>query len=174
MQSQTETPASTLVATATAYMKVFTTLDPTVFSSILSENYKHEFAPASLNPPQPFTRDGFAAHITRLRGVLRSFPVRMKQTWPNPSLNQVIIWADSETEFYESVKDKNAEDGWKFNGEYIWVLTMDQSGEKIEHVLEFLDSKATEKIRVAMASAFKKREELDGVKSEVPEEGWEM
>ncbi|KAK7420925.1 hypothetical protein QQX98_002489 [Neonectria punicea] len=155
-------------------MQVFKTLNPSVFSSILSDDYKHEFAPASLNPPQPFNREGFTAHTSRFRGVLRSFPMRMKETWPNPSLNQVIIWADSETDFHDHVKDGDDESGWKLHGEYMWVLTMDESGEKIKHVLEFLDSKATEKIGGVMARAFKKNEELDGSGVGNVEGGWEI
>lgn len=172
MESKSQ-PTSTLIATATAYMQVFATLDPSTVSSIQSENYKHEFAPASLNPPHPFTRETFAAHLTHLRKILRSFPVRFKQVWPNPSLNQVIIWSDSETEFHGNVKDNDSEEEWKYKGEYIWVLTMDQGGGKVEHVLEFLDSKGTENLRGLMARAFKKKEELDRHENEGVEEGWE-
>ncbi|KPM42170.1 hypothetical protein AK830_g4376 [Neonectria ditissima] len=155
-------------------MQVFTTLDPSVFPSILSDDYKHEFAPASLNPPQPFDREGFTAHVKRLQGVLRSFPVRMKETWPNPSLNQVVIWADSETNFHDHVEDSDDAEEWKLHGEYMWVLTMDESGEKITHVLEFLDSKVTEKIRGLMARAFKKKQELEGSRTEKVEGAWEI
>ncbi|KAI0129624.1 hypothetical protein BJ170DRAFT_617053 [Xylariales sp. AK1849] len=162
MESPSHPTPPTLVATATAYMRVFTTLDPNTIISVLSEDYKHVFAPASLNPPGPFTRDGFFSHLTQLQGILRSFPVQFKQTWPNPSLNQIVIWADSETEFHDHVKDNDDVEEWKFRGEYLWVLTMNLTGEKVEHVLEFLDSKATEQLRGLMARAFKKLAESDG------------
>ena len=153
-------------------MKVFTTLDQNTISAIQSENYKHEFAPACLNPPPAFNRETFASHLAQISGILRSFPVRFKQTWPNPSLHQVIIWSDSETHFHDHVKDSDDEQEWAYRGEYIWVLTMDQSGEKVEKVLEFLDSKSTEKLMGLMARAFKKKEEVEGVKNEGVKEGW--
>jgi hypothetical protein len=73
-------------------------------------------------------------------------------------LKQVVIWADSETEFHPHVRDNDDEDEWKYRGEYVFILTMDQSGEKIEHVLEFVDSKGTERLRGLMARAWKKEE----------------
>ncbi|KAJ7366999.1 hypothetical protein DFH08DRAFT_1004829 [Mycena albidolilacea] len=115
-------------------------------------------APLAANPPAPRSREEFAAHIRHLGGILRSFPVRAKQTWPNPVLKQVVIWADSETEFHPHVRDNDDEDEGKYRGEYVFILTMDQSGEKIEHVLEFVDSKGTERLRGLMARAWKKEE----------------
>lgn len=148
-----------LLSTAATYLQVFSTLDPDVIAPIQSKTtYRHEFAPASANPPAPRSREEFAAHIRHLGGILRSFPVRAKQTWPNPVLKQVVIWADSETEFHPHVRDNDDEDEWKYRGEYVFILTMDQSGEKIEHVLEFVDSKGTERLRGLMARAWKKEE----------------
>ncbi|KAJ7819340.1 hypothetical protein B0H14DRAFT_2836506, partial [Mycena olivaceomarginata] len=138
-----------LLSTAATYLQVFSTLDPDVIAPIQSETtYRHEFAPASANPPAPRSREEFAAHIRHLGGILRSFPVRAKQTWPNPVLKQVVIWADSETEFHPHVRDNDDEDEWKYRGEY-----------KIEHVLEFVDSKGTERLRRLMARAWKKEYE---------------
>lgn len=165
---------STLLATATAFMKVFETLDPSTIVPVQSSNYKHVFAPESLNVPGPLDRDDFAHHLTRINGILRSFPVRFKEAWPNPSLSQVVIWSDSETQFHDHVKDNDDEEEWKFKGEYMWVLTMDESGQKVEHVLEFLDSKKTEVLRVLMARAFKKKEEVDGYSGTVVAGGWEL
>ncbi|KAF7346471.1 hypothetical protein MSAN_01875100 [Mycena sanguinolenta] len=144
-----------LLATATTYLQVFSTLDPDVIAPIQSESYYHEFAPASANLPPPRNREEFAEHIRHLKGVLRSFPVHAKQMWPNPALKQVLIWADAETEFHPHVRDNEDAEEWRYRGEYMFLLTMDQSGEKIERVLEFLDSKGTDRARGLFGRAWK-------------------
>ncbi|KAJ7259564.1 hypothetical protein B0H12DRAFT_419121 [Mycena haematopus] len=149
-------PTAKLLATAATYLQVFSTLDPDVIAPIQSESYYHEFAPASANPPPPRSREEFAEHIRHLTGILHSFPVRAKQTWPNTALKQVVIWADSETVFHPHVQDNGDADEWKYRGEYMFVLTMDRSGEKIERVLEFIDSKGTDRLRGLMERAWKK------------------
>ncbi|KAF4472031.1 hypothetical protein FALBO_1045 [Fusarium albosuccineum] len=160
MQPEDTPPASTLVATAEAYMQVFTTLDPETISEILSQDYKHDLAPSSTNFPAPFDREGFMAHIKNLSTLLRSFPVRSKQTWPNPSLRQVLIWADSETIFHDHLRDSDGEE-WTSRGEYMWLLTMDKTGHKVEQVLEFLDSKSVDEIRGPMTRALARKKSLD-------------
>lgn len=172
MESTSQPMASTLVATATAYMQLFKTLDPDTVTSLQSEDYTHVFAPASLNPPPAMNREAFATHISSLQGVLRSFPVSLKEVWPNPSLNQVVIWAASETHFHDHVKDNDNEEEWRFRGEYMWVLTMDKSGKKIKHVLEFLDSKGVETLQGLFGRAFKKLAESTGNGQKGLEGGW--
>ncbi|KAF7365071.1 hypothetical protein MVEN_00378300 [Mycena venus] len=130
-------------------------LDPDIITPSLSENYRHEFAPASLDPPLARIDgpEAFAARIKFIGAVMSSFPIRAKQTWPNPSLKQVVIWAESESMFHPHVRDNDDEEEWKYKGEYIYVITMDQNCEKIEHVLEFVDSKATQKLLGLVARA---------------------
>ncbi|CAH0050744.1 unnamed protein product [Clonostachys solani] len=161
MASSNKPTSDTLLSTATAYFQVFTTMDPDVISHIQSDDYTHEFAPASLNMSGTRTKETFASHLKHLAGVLESFPVSIKQTWVNPSLNQVTVWAVSETKFHEHVKDNDDEEEWKFHGEYIFILDMDETGQKVKHVFEFLDSKATENLRLLAARAFKKKEEVE-------------
>ncbi|KAJ7927988.1 hypothetical protein B0H13DRAFT_2653171 [Mycena leptocephala] len=139
--SESSTHTDKLLATAATYLQ--------------SENYRLEFAPASLNPPAPLTREQFAAHLGHLRNIMSSFPVRAKKSWANPSLNQVVVWADGETVFHAHVRDNEDEEEWKYVGEYMFVISMDESGEKIDHVLEFVDSKGTERLRGLMARARK-------------------
>lgn len=157
----------TLLATANAYIQIFTTLDPADLLAIAAENYSHTMAPASLgfSKDGPMDRAHFAAHLGGLRGLLRSFPVRAKETWPNPSLRQVVVWADSRTEFHEHVKDVQqqngkGEDEWDFRGEYVFVLFMDQSGRQVERVVEFLDSKASEDIKGLISRALRRKGEV--------------
>jgi hypothetical protein len=47
--------------------------------------------------------------------------------------------------------DGEAEE-WVYTGEYIYMLSVDEDG-KIVRVLEFLDSKATERLSVLMGRA---------------------
>lgn len=41
----------------------------------------------------------------------------------------------------------------KFENEYVWFFTFDESGKKITHIEEFLDSKATKEIRARFDAA---------------------
>jgi hypothetical protein len=81
---------STLIATASAFLQVYTTLDIKALSKILSDNYVLEFAPASTNLPGPLDRDAQLARIDSIKDVMSSFPIKTKRIWPNPSLRQVL------------------------------------------------------------------------------------
>lgn len=71
----------------------------------------------------------------------------------------MVVWATSETRFHDEVMDGGiAAEEWKYRGEYIFILSMDEKGEKIERVVEFVDSKGTDRLRVLMARAKKNRE----------------
>lgn len=151
----------TLVATASAFLQVYTTLDTEALSKILSDNYVLEFAPASMNLPGPLDRDAQLARINSIKDVMSSFPVKTKHIWPNLPLRQVLVWAHSETRFLDHLKHGGNEGEWDLKGEYMFLMTMDESGERIEHVLEFLDSKATADIVVAVGRAMEKKKSLD-------------
>jgi hypothetical protein len=58
------------------------------------------------------------------------------------------------------VKDDGIEEKeWVYEGEYIFIFSMDESGEKIVRTVEFLDSKGTaEKLGVLMKRANENRE----------------
>lgn len=146
--------SSKLRQTALAYIDGFRTLSPETFLSILAPAAEHKFAPASLNLPQSMGAAAFANHLGTLREILVGFPVFPKEIFENEGLRQVTIWATSETIFHEKAKgaDFSSED-WKFHGEYIFILTMDESREKVVQIIEFLDSKATERLRELMARA---------------------
>ncbi|KAF4344554.1 hypothetical protein FBEOM_1452 [Fusarium beomiforme] len=147
---------STLTATATAYIEVFRTLDTEALSRMLSDTYNHQFAPASANLPGPMDRQGFIARQRHVGEVMASFPVTIKQTWPDPSPRQVLVWADSETNFHKHLRDSD-DDEWTKRGEYMFLMTMDESGERIVEVLEFLGSKTTEQIVSMVARALEQK-----------------
>ena len=150
--------AATLVATAKAFLDVFSSLDGDSISDIQTEGYRHEFAPQSLDVPGPFNAEQFTAHLKNTQLVMSSFPVYVKQIWPNPYLHQVVAWTTSEAIFHENVKDGSDDGEWQYHGEYIWILTMNETGTKVDHVLEFLDSKGTEKLLDLVKRARKMRE----------------
>lgn len=58
----------------------------------------------------------------------------------------VIVWATGQPQFREELKDYEEfpEDQWNYTGEFIFMLTMNDSGEKITKVNGFIDSKGTD------------------------------
>jgi hypothetical protein len=57
-----------------------------------------------------------------------------------------------------------SEEEWLYVGEYVFFFSMDESGEKIERIVEFLDSKAAVQGRALVARArenLEKKEERD-------------
>jgi ketosteroid isomerase-like protein len=75
--------------------------------------------------------------------------------------NQVAVWATSQTKFHEEVKDAEVpEDEWQYKGEYMFLLNVDDSEEKIERVVEFVDSKGTEGLCGLMQRARLNKAEL--------------
>jgi len=119
-----------------------------------SESCIHTFAPASCSPPPDLSNAAFADHLTHLRHILKAFPVTPTDVMEDAEQNRVIILATSRTVFHEHVMDQGlAEEEWTYRGEYVFFLTMDESGRKIVKIVEFLDSKGTDKLRGLMARA---------------------
>lgn len=146
--------SSTRYQTALQYIAAFETLSTETFLAIETEDCHHTFAPSSLQIASFSTSAAFAAHITGLRKVLAAFPVFPKEVIENPTENQVLVWATSETRFHDAAKDSGvSEEEWRYKGEYMFVLWMDGSGERINRVVEFLDSEGSQRLRGLMARA---------------------
>jgi hypothetical protein len=161
MSGQLAPSSETLIATTKAYLKVFDALDPSTIEHVQTDSYKHQMAPASLGMSAAFTKQTFAEHLGRLSGALSNFPVTPIKIYANPTLSQVTMWVTGVPIFHENLKDGNPED-WNIKNEYIWVLTMDKSGEKVEEVLEFLDSKTTELLMPLVFRALGNKAKIDG------------
>ncbi|KAI9745722.1 MAG: hypothetical protein M1818_001258 [Claussenomyces sp. TS43310] len=130
--------------TAKKFIDHFATLDTQILDTILSESYVHQFAPASLKPPGPFSKQGFIEHHGHLCNLMTGFPVTAKEYIDSESSNQVTVWATSQAAFRDDVKDEETSStDWAYRGEYIFIFTMDQTGDKIIRTVEFLDSKET-------------------------------
>lgn len=145
--------SETLFATAAEYLAVFKTLDPSSITHVQTQDYTHEFAPQSANLPGPFSLDEFAQFLSSLRKVINSFNMTARDTWVNPSLRQVVIRACSAPTFWDEVKAGGSKIDWSFEGEYIFILHLDDKGRKVRKVLEFVDSKGTERLMALIAQA---------------------
>ncbi|KAL5001059.1 hypothetical protein BDV10DRAFT_161295 [Aspergillus recurvatus] len=133
--------------TAQKFISYFTSLDNAILESLLADSYHHQFAPAALNPPGPFGKTGFLAHLSGLKDVMDAFPVFGKEYIESENNNQVVVWATSKTQFRDEAKgDGISEEEWEFGGEYVFMFTMDESGEKVVRCVEFLDSLATKRL----------------------------
>lgn len=131
--------------TAKKYIGHFETLDSDTLASVLAPDHTHHFAPASLAFPGPFTREQFLEHSAVLRQVLTGFPVRGNEYVESESSNQVTVWATARPRFKEEVlRDEKDREEWEFQGEYVFMFWMDETGDKIVRTVEFLDSKGTE------------------------------
>ncbi|OJJ07228.1 hypothetical protein ASPVEDRAFT_46577 [Aspergillus versicolor CBS 583.65] len=139
--------SSKRLLTVQKFISYFATLDQTILESILADNYYHQFAPASINPPGPFDRAGFLAHTSGLNRIMTGFPVFAKEYIESDSGNQVVVWATSKTQFREEVRDDGIpREEWEYAGEYVFMFTMDESGEKVVRCIEFLDGGATPRL----------------------------
>ena len=133
--------------TAKKYINHFETLDTDTLASVLSPDHSHTFAPASLAFPGPFTREQFLEHSAALRKVLTGFPVYAREYVESEASNQVTVWATSRARFKEEVTGDEGEEErkkWEFEGEYVFMFWMDETGDKIVRTVEFLDSKGSE------------------------------
>lgn len=141
--------------TAKAYIGHFTTLDPVLLASLLADNYTHIMAPASLSI-DPLTKESFLEHNTNLRRIMSSFPVYGKEYIESEAANTVVVWATSRTGFKDEVR-REGEDDWEYEGEYVFMLEMDATGEKVVRCVEFLDSLKTQNGLRPLAKRAKER-----------------
>jgi len=78
----------------------------------------------------------------------------IKETLEDEKKNQIMIWAEGGQSWFPEAKDPGfSEEEWNFTREYIFILSLDESGEKIERMVEFVDTKATEQLRLLLARA---------------------
>jgi hypothetical protein len=139
--------ASIRVKTAKSFVEAYASLSPDDLLPLVADDYSHTFAPASLKQLTPKTISDIAAQMTGLRSILHGFHSHIKEIVDSESSNQVVVWASSEAIFHEEVKDSAApEESWEYKGEYMLIFTMDESGEHITKLIEFVDSKGAERM----------------------------
>lgn len=139
--------------TAMAFHGDFATLDVATMLSRRTDNCIHTFLPESIAPPAK-DNVAFGEHISRLRDIMQKFPVTAKEVMEDGAKNMVIVHATSQAHFHEEFKDDGiSSEEWVYRGEYIFMLTMNESGDKIKKVVEFVDSKGTERLLGLMKRA---------------------
>ena len=153
--------ASTRIETAKIFLEGFADLSESRHLSVRSDDCTHIFAPSSLNLPPPKDNTTFATHLAHLREVMVGFPVTPKEMIDSANENTVTVWATSEVKFHVELMDDGLSAAeWAYRGEYIFILTMDPSGRRIQRIVEFLDSKGTERLLGLVARAKENRQRL--------------
>ncbi|PLB51649.1 hypothetical protein P170DRAFT_487854 [Aspergillus steynii IBT 23096] len=159
---------STLHRTTLNFLEVFETLSLEKFLSVLTPDAEYIIAPASSSMPVLKVGDNFAEHVRGLNSILDGFPMFPKEILENEEKGQVTIWATSLAGFKDEVKDSGlSEEEWAYRGEYIIIVTMDETREKIVRVVEFMDSRLTERLKVLFSRA---KKNLDKIKAEEKEQ----
>lgn len=125
---------------ALAFLQSFQELDIDSNLALRTPGCCHIMAPASLNYPPSMTNEQWAAHLFPLKSILATFPVTAKEIFEHEGSNQVTIWATSNAIFREEAKDEDSGLDWSYHGEYIFIFLFNQTGDKIERIVEFLDS----------------------------------
>ncbi|KAH6685792.1 hypothetical protein F5X68DRAFT_276570 [Plectosphaerella plurivora] len=149
--------ASTLDATVKAFCDALAAVDMDRAGSFLAPDYDHTFLPASAGLGPNLGRDKFLGHFGSLRPIVDKFDVTILETWPNEAGRTVTLRATNAPHFKDSIKrPEDADDEWTFLGEYLFVFTMDESGEKIVKALEFVDSAAALKMKTLVPKAVKR------------------
>lgn len=148
--------------TALAFIDDFETLDVPTMISRRTSDCIHSFLPSSMAKSRgllPKDNAAFTAHINRLREVMPTFPVTPKEVMEDENKNLVIVHATSQAHFYEELKDDGipAEE-WEYQGEYIFMVTTDESGEKIRKIEEFVDSLGSMRLLGLMKRARENKE----------------
>ena len=145
---------STRVQTVLKFLGAFETLDLEAFASVRSPSCLQTLAPASISPSPPADNATFLANKAALKDIVTGFPVTPKEVMEDQQKNRVIVWASGRALWRDEVKDDGiAEEEWNWVGEYMLIFDMDENGEKIEHILEFVDSKETVKLPGLMRRA---------------------
>jgi hypothetical protein len=146
------------------FLGAYEILDLETFASVRSPSCLQTLAPASISPSPPADNATFLANKAALKEIVIGFPVTTKEVMENQQRNKVIVWATGRALWRDEVKDDGiAKEEWEWVGEYMLNFDMDEIGEKIEHLLEFVDSKETVKLpglmRRARANKAKLKEE---------------
>ena len=147
--------ASIQRTTAMAFLHSFQDLDGESNLALRTPGCSHTMAPASMNFLPTMTNEQWAAHLSSMKQILAALPVTAKEIFEHPGSNQVTIWATSNATFRQEAKDEGEDEGcdWSYHGEYIFILLFNQAGDKIERIVEFIDSKKVAELGTLLARA---------------------
>ena len=132
---------SSRMRTAKAYLSTLATLDMTTLSGVLSDEYTLTICPATLSLPA-MDKDAYISRMSSLRAVLVGLPVTYLDIIESESSNSVWIHGTAVPEWKKEAKGdgEEVEGEWDFKGEYVFMLWMDESGEKVVRCVEMVDS----------------------------------
>jgi len=136
--------------TALAFLDTFKDLDYEANVALRTPDCRHVIAPASLGYTEK-TNEQFAKHLKSMQKSIKAIPVTPKQVFEGS--NSITVWATSETIFQEDVKARDSSLDWTYEGEYMFVFAFNETGDKIQHILEFIDSKKVEQMRKLLPNA---------------------
>lgn len=152
---------STRYDTALRFVGAFESLSLSSLLACRTPDCAHIFLPSSLFV-RPLDNTAFEAHISRLHGIIKTFPVTAKEIMEDEQQNRVIVWATSQPIFHDELKDEGlTEEEWTYKGEYMFILSMNESGDKVERVVEFVDSKGSERFLGLIQRARTNKEKRD-------------
>ncbi|EXJ64791.1 hypothetical protein A1O7_01129 [Cladophialophora yegresii CBS 114405] len=129
---------------ALAFLDSFRNLDYEANISLRTPDCQHYFAPASLGIERK-NNEQFRSHVKSLQNVIEGIHVTTKDIYEGN--HQITVWATGKTKFKETAKASDPGLDWTYEGEYVFIFTFDRAGERIQQILEFLDSKKVEEVR---------------------------
>ena len=129
--------------------------DKNRLAEILDPTYEHTFAPSSEEFGPPVDRDAFIGRFAGIEPVLTGLALKPIQSWPNEQARTITVHATGKPSFRDAVRDDgDAEGEWDFTGEYMFVFTMNESGEKIIKTFEFVEGKVATRMKAQIGKAF--------------------
>jgi hypothetical protein len=151
------TTKSPLLATAESFFSALSICDMDRVASFLAPEYEHHFLPASSGLGPPVDRDALIGRFTGLRSIATGVEITINQAWPNDAAHTITLQTTNTPHFKDIVKrPEDVEGEWDFSIQCMFVLTMDESGEKMVKSIEFVEGPTTEKMMVQVPKAFQR------------------
>jgi hypothetical protein len=145
---------SKCLSVALKYIQAANEMDFSTIMAMRAPSCTHHFHPSSLGIRPPINNATYEVNLVRFKEIISGFPMTIKETLEDEKKNQIMIWAEGGQTWFPEAKDPGlSDDEWNFTREYIFILSLDESGEKIEKMVEFVDTKATEQLRLLLARA---------------------
>ncbi|KAM4066424.1 hypothetical protein HRG_000527 [Hirsutella rhossiliensis] len=132
---------------ARKFVEHYATHDNEMLHSLLADSLVFEISPSrSIDKLQAFDKAGFIEFKENMKRVMTGYPLNVIKYIESESSNMVVVWTTGRPQFREELKDYEevTKEQWDYVGEFVFMLTMDETGEKITKVNEFIDSKATD------------------------------
>ena len=138
---------------AVAWMNSFDDLDLEANLALRTPNCEHNMAPASGGGQGSMTHEQWKAHGLFLKSMILKFPVKAKEFFEHEGSNQITVWATSEVEFRKEAMDDDPSVDWSYHGEYMFIFVFNKTGDKLERIIEFLDSARVQEVYKLVARA---------------------